>query len=94
MSAVQPEHFNRIRNPSESQAILTIDIFEIKVLLVSLDWDDWACQSTAEIVQEDVSDGLISYAINESTQTSGEDENAHIQNILDAHKHYPCYNSR
>ena len=41
-------------------------------------------QSTAEMVHEDRSDGLVSEPIDERTQTSGEDTNKHIQNTLDS----------
>ena len=41
-------------------------------------------QSTAEMVHEDRSDGLVSETIDERTQTSGEDTNKHIQNTLDS----------
>lgn len=45
-------------------------------------------QSTAEIEDEDGSDGLVSNAIDESAQTSGEKDNTHIKNTLNAKNSY------
>lgn len=42
-----------------------------------------------EIVHEDGSDDLVSETIDETTQTSGKDNNKDINDSLDAHKYDP-----